>query len=117
MQLRSRSPTLRVARPNAQLYDFGQDPDFRVHVHRVRGGSFARLTIGLMSRSYSTVNAASVIGALRAAVWMLRTRFADYLAHYVASRRCFTLAGTFERIDSDEEFTYEAIDAILERGQ
>ena len=48
---------------------------------------------------------------------MLQTRFSVYLGHYVAARRCFTLAGTFERIDSDEEFTYEAIDAILQREQ
>ena len=98
-----------------QLYDFAEDADFRIHVHRVRGGSFARFTIGLLSRTYLTVNAASVKAMARAVVWMLRSRFADYLAHYVASRRCFSLAGTFERVDSDEESTYEAIAVILER--
>jgi hypothetical protein len=94
-----------------QLYDMAFDVDFCKHVHGVRGGNFARFTIGLLSRTNLTVNAASA----KAAVWMLKTRFADYLAHYVASRRCFSLAGTFERDDSDEESTYDMIAVILER--
>ena len=99
-------------------------PSFRQRIHRIRGGSWARFSIRVLSRFVERQQAVLLgwrfnpdspnIVYGRLAIWTLRERLSYFVEAYVSSRGVDSLAAC-DAADDDPEFTYGITDLYIER--
>jgi hypothetical protein len=89
---------------------------FRQQLHRVPGGSWARLAIRLIDRSFRRLlplfSPTAIAGTT---VWQVRSRFSLYVGLWIETRHYGSLRTATAFDDSDEEYTEALVRLCLER--